>query len=267
MTALDEDTLARLLKEAVPEAEPSTDLAGSARTQAARRRRQRSVAAGVLAAVVVVLVPVLALTLHPGNGGGGTGPATGPTHTVPTPDSALCGRACNPVHVADAIRQPLHLPTVAGGSCPVSPRRTFPGGAGFTGPFRALGAGHLFVAGLSRGGTVPVSPDSAGRLSAKVIWVFGKQYGGPLLLRGDRVDGPGRLRFEHYLGAADYPPSGPGVHPHRQVLYVRGGLHAPAPHALESEPDELYVDGPGCYAVQADGVGFSEVLVFRVPGR
>lgn len=265
MTGLDEDTLGRLLKEAVPEAEAPPELASGARRQAARRRRQRSVAAGVLAVVVVVLAPVLALTLRPGGSGGGTGPATGPTRTAPTPDSALCGRACNPAHVAATIRQPLHLPTVAGGSCPVSPRHTFPGSAGFTGPFAALGNGPLHLAGLATHGKLPVSPDGRGRLTTKVIWVFGKGYGGPLLLRGDRIDGTGSLRFDHYLGAADYPGSGSGTGPHAQLLYVRGGLHAAPTGELESEPDVLYVDGPGCYAVQADGVGFSEVLVFRVP--
>lgn len=264
MTGLDEQTLGRLLKEAVPEAQASPDLADSARTRAVRHRRHRAIATGALGIVVVALVPVLAVTLRPG-GGSSTGPATGPTRPAPTPDSALCGRACDPAHVADTIRRPLRLPTAARGSCPVSPRRSFPGGAGFTGAFPALGIGPLFVAGLAPGGRMPVSPDGHGRLSTKVIWVFGKEYGGPLLLRGDRVDGPGRLLFERYLGAAEYPGSGSGTGPHRQLLYVRGGLDASPPGELESEPDVLYMDGPGCYAVQADGVGFSQVLVFRVP--
>lgn len=261
MTGLDEQRLGTLLKQAVPEPETGRDLAAGARELAARHRRRRVVRGSVVVVVVAALVPVLAFWLRPG-GGTPAGPV------APTPDSSSCGRDCDPAHVAQQVRRPMHLPTVApGAACPVSPRRSFPGGAGFTGPFPALGSGPLHVAGLARHGRLPVSPDGRGRLTAKVIWVFGKEYGGPLLLRGDRIDGPGRLRFEHYLGAADYPGSGPGTGPHREVLYVRGGLHASAPGALESEPDVLYVDGPGCYAVQADGVGFSQVLVFRVPGR
>ncbi len=267
MTKLDEQKLGTLLKESVPEPEPVRDLAEGARGLAVRNRRRRVLIGSAVVVAVVALVPAFVLSARAG--GGHIGPtSTPPTHAVRTPVPTLCGRACDPGHVAQQIRRPLHLPTVSpGAACPVSPRRTFPGGAGFTGPFPALGNGPLHVAGLTRHGELPVGRDDRGWLNAKVIWVFGKQYGGPLLLRGDRIDGPGRLLFEHYLGAAAYPGSGSGTGPHRQLLYVRGGLHAAAPSALESEPDVLYVDGPGCYAVQADGVGFSEVLVFRVPGR
>ena len=35
----------------------------------------------------------------------------------------------------------------------------------------------------------------------KVIWRLSPAYAGPVLLRGARIDGPGELRFDHYLGA------------------------------------------------------------------
>lgn len=267
MTGLDEQTLGTLLKAAVPEPGTVPDLAGAARALAARNRRRRVLVGSVVVVLVGALIPALALVFRPG-GAPQIGPTDSPSHPIPTPDSALCGRACDPARVVQQIRRPLHLPTVApGAACPVSARRNFPGGAGFSGPFPAIGTGPLYAAGLTPAGKLPVTTDGAGRLTAKVIWVFSKGYGGPILLRGDRINGPGRLRFEHYLGAANYPGSGPATRPHRQVLYVRGGLHASASYALESEPDVLYVDGPGCYAVQADGVGFSQLLVFRVPER
>ena len=67
----------------------------------------------------------------------------------------------------------------------------------------------------------------------------------------------------HYLGAAGPPGYGPGGHGFRQLLYVRDGLHSSAQHVLETIPSDIYVRAPGCYAIQVDGEGLSETLVFR----
>lgn len=264
MSGLDEHTLGTVLKEAVPQHDPSRDLAAGARARAARSRRRRA-AYGAVAVVVAILAPTLTLWLRPGVGGT-TGPAGGPPTAVvsPTPDSMLCGTACAPGHVAQAIRRPLHLPTVsAGGSCPVSATRHFRDGAGFSGAFDAIGRGPVFLFGFRAGNTqtLRMTPGDRGWLATKVIWVFGHSYGGPLLLRGGRIDGTGRLGFDHYLGAAQWPRSGRAPFP--ALLYVRSGLEHTTGSTLESEPSVVYVRRPGCYAVQADGVGFSEVLVFR----
>jgi len=110
---------------------------------------------------------------------------------------------------------------------------------------------------------VRVRAGQGGWFEEKVIWVVSGDYPGPLLLRGARIEGAGPLRFAHYLGAAGPPGYGHGSHGFRRLLYVRDGLHAAAQHVTESIPSDIYVRAPGCYAIQADGEGFSETLVFR----
>jgi hypothetical protein len=122
---------------------------------------------------------------------------------------------------------------------------------------------------------VPEPEERPGRpdqwLAQKVIWVFDKSYSGPVLLRGDRIDGRGALGFVHYIGAAGYSGSGAGDDEvHHRVLYLRDGVPYVRDRSdssddglLSSYPGGIYAKGPGCYAVQADGVGFSETLVFR----
>lgn len=264
MTKLDERQLASLMKRAVPDRDPAPDLASRARGQASRKRRRRATTMGGMAAIVVaILIPTLMLSR------GGTGRDIRPTTVGPSPNhppsTRSCGRACEPAAVLAAIQRPLRLPRVSPGeSCPVSPVRTYPGGAGFSGPFTAIGNGPLSLAGLSsRNPTVALSRDDGNWLASKVIWVFDRDYGGPLLLRGGRIDAEGPLGFSRYLGAAGYSGAGPGAGPYRQVLYVRGGLGATGHGGLESEPGDVFAQEGGCYAIQVDGVGFSQTLVFQ----
>src|SRR5438309_2113835 len=92
-----------------------------------------------------------------------------------------------------ALRRPHDLPSVeAGGSCPVSqpnPRiwaRAAPGLG--PGPVAPVGLGDQSIlrfrrfAGSSWGGQ-------------KVLWVAAPSYGGPVLIRGARIDGPGGVGF------------------------------------------------------------------------
>ena len=143
---------------------------------------------------------------------------------------------------------------------------TLPAGAGFSGPIKAIGDGPLHLASAT---DVSVRPDDGhpgdGWMEQKVIWVFDKSYGGPLLLRGGRIDRPGPLRFLSYLGASDYQGD-TGSGPRAGLLYVRGGLGADssADYGVTSEPSGIYVKAPGCYAIQADGDGFTQTVVFKV---
>lgn len=251
MSQLTERELARVLRDQVPEPEPSPDRARSARARARGIRVRNRLAVSCAAVAVAAAVGVPALL--PGDGGGGQAPAW-PSLSE------------SPGTVRESIRRPLDLPSVDPGErCPTSPFRTLPQGAGFSSPHPAIGEGPLHIAGAvgPEGASVIVAPADSGWLEAKVIWVFAREYAGPLLLRGGRIDGPGPLGFDHYIGAADYD-MGAGGGPHEQVLYPRDGLDAPATGQLTSYPGGIYAKAPGCYAIQADGEGFSQTLVFEV---
>jgi hypothetical protein len=220
----------------------------------------------VVAALALAVAGVTTLGQESGDT---TLPATGGPNGAVDHDLACAGSTCDPTAVAAAIQRPLHLPAMAAdGSCPVSPHTTLPAAAGFTGPIKAIGHGALYLAyGFESG--VPVRPADGhpgdGWMEQKVIWVFDKSYAGPVLLRGGRIDRPGPLEFLSYLGASDYQGDA-GSGPRAGLLYVRGGLGAePAPElGTTSAPSGIYVKSPGCYAIQVDGEGFSQALVFRV---
>lgn len=260
MTRLTEEVLSAALKQTVPEPDADPNRASRARMQAHRMRTRRRVAASAAAVVgaLVIGLPAVVSMMH---GRSVEGSAGGPATSGWTAASPPCvNDACGPAAVISAIRHPLQLASVsAGKGCPVSPVRRFPGGAGFSGPFAAIGSGPFYLASSP---TVPVSPTHGPWLQQKVIWVVDRSYSGPLLLRGHRIDGAGELKFPRYIGAVGYN-DGPWYGKHRELAYVRSGLTAHVEPTLDSFPSGIYVESPGCYAIQVDGVGFSEILVFR----
>lgn len=250
MNQLNDEELAAVLQGAVPE--PPDDLPGRAeraRDEARRIRVRRRAAVLASAVAVAVLVTVPAVVLS------GADDTTG-VADVPAP---CTGVDCDTALIAEAIRKPLDLPKLAPGeACPVSPVNTFPAGAGFSSRFKAIGTGPLYLTGA---GVVTLTP---GQASQKVIWVVEAGYGGPLLLRGGRIDSAGRLDFIHYIGAAGYTGGAGDDTPHGTLLYPRSATGETPPRVMQDYPSGIYVDEPGCYAVQVDGEGFSETLVFRV---
>lgn len=270
MTKLTEQQLSTVLKASVPEPANRFELGRDARRLAQRLRRRRRVTTStvVVLAAVGVAIPVADLSNQNGTETTRLGQAAHPSDSSSTPATRIgCGNNCDPTTVLAALERPLELPILAPGeACPVSPKQHFAGGAGFSGRFTARGTGPLFMVPVSEQ-TSPLTlhSDSGGWASSKVIFVFGEDYGGPLLVRGDRIDGLGELGFAHYLGAVGYPGSGAGDgRAHPTLLYVRGGLDAPSSRALASQPSGIYAKSSGCYAIQVDGQGFSETLVFRV---
>jgi hypothetical protein len=155
------------------------------------------------------------------------------------------------------IHRPLHFPTVRrAGTCPVSRGKVMRGsyinGVVFgPGPVRMLVAmgnlGHLLE------GNVDLLPsDTSGWFAFKTTWIVAASYQGPIIVRGRRIDGPGRVAI---LGGA---LSGPLVVPPGPTIndFSRN----------RTAPLGTYVSGPGCFAFQIDAKRFDEHIVVSAIG-
>jgi hypothetical protein len=264
------DALELLLKDTfdddAQDAPAAVGLAVGART----RLRRRRFALGGAAATAAVVLAVSALAW---GGSGTTAARPGPApadggvtvEPQPSPTSEYCPASTDCVQQVeiDALRRPLHLPAVApGAACPVSASHTMPAGGGFNTPYPAVGDGPFRLTGPGRieMQDPPPAGDSlagTGWNGMKVIWHIDQEYEGPVLLRGARVDGAGELRFERYLGALAQGDEPTG---YADVAYPPlGGLGT-----LRTFPSGIVVQSPGCYAIQADGANFSEIIVVQV---
>jgi hypothetical protein len=100
---------------------------------------------------------------------------------------------------ADELRRPLHLPKLKPGQkCPVSPSRVWAP----TTRQRLNGRGPVFLVSLDNA-TVRMNfsfPDGRGWYAQKTPWVISRQYDGPLLVRGARLDRRGGVRFARGYG-------------------------------------------------------------------
>lgn len=96
--------------------------------------------------------------------------------------------------------------------------------------------------------------------AGRAVWIGGPAYRGPVLVRGGRVDGRGGLGF----GMAVVP---------RRELRLPGGSweersatfrrwHQAAHKGWRFADSLMRVRTNGCYAVQIDGLSFSDVIVF-----
>jgi hypothetical protein len=188
---------------------------------------------------------------------GTTHPDVG-TSLAPVPDG-----------IPAALGRPLHLPRLATGlPCPVSPARTYPAGAGFSSDYTAVGPGPFTLTG---DGTVPVDFTPAandeflgtGWPGMKVIWRVGPEYTGPVLLRGERLDGPGQLRFGSYSGSVGQGTP-PGASFQAQAYPELGYPALDDTPSPVTYPSDIRVQSPGCYGLQVDGTNFSEVITFAV---
>ena len=158
-----------------------------------------------------------------------------------------------------ALRRPLHLPVVAPGSrCPVSHVD------------RSVPWSRIRIFGGSGIGTGPVYPGlgaTSGLLTAakdtqygsrwqgqKVFWYVAPSYRGRVLIRGRRLDGPGRLGFNGTRAPGDELR----IEPHDTVGW------SGQPSYSRGIPSAVRALSSGCYAVQVDGTTFSNVVVFQI---
>ena len=145
---------------------------------------------------------------------------------------------------------PLSLPTVAAGQvCPVSSERKISPDYG-----PGLGEGPVYPVAIPHGTLGFIYPTVKTQLwypsdwgGQKVLWVADRKYVGPILIRGGRIDAPGRLGF------------GDGSRPE---WAMRFGPHDNGT-SWRSFPSYTRLKAPGCYAYQVDGDGFRTIIVFR----
>jgi hypothetical protein len=160
-------------------------------------------------------------------------------------------------------QRPLHLPTVAAGQpCPNTPGRTFSEGYG-----PGLGAGPVYLllpgpndATLRAEALRGQGASGAGWSSQQVRWIVHPLYQGPVLVRGARIDSPGAMRFNGGLDQS-VDASLLAATPALTHLRLVGDSSYGAPWI--AWVTYLRVRDAGCYAVQVDGLTFSETIVFR----
>lgn len=90
-----------------------------------------------------------------------------------------------------------------------------------------------------------------GWYALKSVWLSGPGSQGPFMVRGQRLDGPGSARFggSSPAMAAFVEPPGPDAN-------TNGPYRTP--------PGSIWIQEPGCYGFQIDGLSFSETIVIDV---
>lgn len=178
-------------------------------------------------------------------------PATRGTDVTPPSGGAA--------EVAAALRsRPLVLPSLApGATCPTTPTVTItPGpGTGFTGTTTAQRAGRVY---RTSGGRLQLRPSdrtSGGWYGIKDVWLVDGTYGGPILVRGGRIDGAGVMEFSFN----PLTPRADGLLLDASAPSFQGN----ATTGWWSVPTAAYVREPGCYAYQIDGPTFTRYITFE----
>ena len=104
----------------------------------------------------------------------------------------------------------------------------------------------------------------------KILWVAAPSYQGPVLIRGFRLDGEGYLLFDAANGnhstqpfVFEPVPNPPGrwrMNP--ELDFNDPGTPSGAP--WRAWPSYTYAPTAGCWAWQAEGIGFSETVVTSI---
>jgi hypothetical protein len=228
---------------------PLDTLSGSFHTE--RMGRRSSIG-------IVVLVLVAACTSGSATKDSEHSPSATPASLLDTDGySLLCGGAACDVPsggVPTTLWNPLHLPTLGPGeACPVSAARRVSRSFG-----PAVGTGPVFAVGLGSKTIFPFEYPSnkqsifygSGWGGDKVLWIGSPSYTGPVLIRGEQLNGSHAVGFSLGDGPAAYtnlqfPPGKPR-----------------SDHGWRNWPTETRLQASGCYAYQVDGTTFSEVIVF-----
>lgn len=162
------------------------------------------------------------------------------------------------------LRQPLRLPSVSPGSaCPISTVASAPDPATQGLAMRAGPAFSIFAATRDGAGTYHYGDSRVddGWYYVKNLWVVDPEYKGPVLVRGKRIDGLGELRFEGDGGAfIEVTPNGTELARERRFPEELGTVTSD----WREYPGSIRFRSPGCYAIQVNGAGFADAIIFRV---
>jgi hypothetical protein len=130
------------------------------------------------------------------------------------------------------------------------------------GPFDGYGIGPVYLSG--QGAYYPGGSDLA-------IWLVKPPYAGPLVIRGQQVNGTARVAFTRQLddrGALIGPTPTATVPAFGESIPYYGELDLPAggtPHHWRAYFARTHYGVAGCYFIQVDGTTFSETFLLEVP--
>lgn len=174
--------------------------------------------------------------------------ATAPTQT-PTPMGL--GQSGTPTSQSLLPQRPLRLPQLSPGeACPLAPGRQVSPDLG-----PALGKGPIYLVGYGAQATTSYygASEDGGWYYLKTLWAAPPGFQGLFLLRGRQIDGRNELRFSEDTTAT----------PALQAEFSSDNAGGTASGWLPWI-NYVRVRAPGCYAVQVDGLHFSEVVGFQV---
>jgi hypothetical protein len=146
------------------------------------------------------------------------------------------------------LERSLQLPNPGRSTCPAT---STTGSVPFI--HVALGTGPIYLAG---GSSVSLanSAQSDGDRLIKQVWIADPREPGPILIRGDRIDAPGDVRFD---GGSE-----PTHELRLPILSYESTSNQPPGWRIFNS--YLGVSSPGCYAMQVDTLSSSRWLVFEV---
>lgn len=218
-----------------------------------------------MARIVMLLTP-LALTACGAALSGGNSPSA-------LPQTSIATNVPQAASIDDLRNRPLRLPG-ATTTCPAVPTHEdlhpvlstgLAPGKPPIGPNYGYGDGPVYLSGQAD--FYPGAWDLA-------IWLVKPPYAGPLLIRGQQVNGSARTVFSTQLDEYGKPTgSAPGPSVSTQSAY---GLTAPFYSELDlpagAQPPywaayfaDTHFDVAGCYFIQVDGTTFSELILLEVP--
>jgi hypothetical protein len=130
----------------------------------------------------------------------------------------------------------------------------------------AIGDGPAYIVGMGTDGVLHAGAPTSGVQGAGawgngfVMFIIAPAYTGPVLARGQQLDGAHQMLFN---GGIDQKSGFTSATPTLlRQMRLEGGSAFGAPWATWLS--YLRMQAPGCYGIQFDGMDFHEIIVFRV---